>query len=125
MSNEITFNETELPNEVPADGGGNGRRGRDGTATRAADLSEEIARAVTRSHGERVTCRRVGDHHYRCNWWTPQSTAAYDNPAMEGSLVMTSRISQSQFLHVTKSGRELKIRVDTRTAPRRRFAVGG
>ena len=78
------------------------------------DLSEEVARTVPRAPGEQVTCRRVGDHHYRCNFWSLRNTAAYDNPSMLGSLVTTSHISRSQFLHVTRSGRDLKIRVDTR-----------
>ena len=83
-------------------------------AAPAEDLSEEVARSVRREPGEQVTCRRVGDHHYRCNFWSLRNTAAYDNPSMLGSLVTTSRISRSQFLHVTRSGGHLKIRVDTR-----------
>ena len=85
------------------------------------DLSAEIALAVARRPGEQVTCRRVGDHHYRCNWWTLQSTAMYDNPEMKGALVTTSEISQSEFLHVTRAGRQLQIRVETRNAPRRGY----
>ena len=83
-------------------------------AAPAEDLSEEVARSVPREPGEQVTCRRVGDHHYRCNFWSLRNTAPYDNPSMLGSLVTTSRISRSEFLHVIRSGRELKIRVDTR-----------
>jgi hypothetical protein len=67
------------------------------------DLSSQIARTVTRSPGEQVTCRRVGDHHYRCNWWVLENTRAYDNPAMLGSLVTTSRIGRSEFLHVVRT----------------------
>ena len=89
-------------------------RGAARAAAPAEDLSEEVARAVAREPGEQVTCRRVGDHHYRCNFWSLRSIAAYDNPSMLGSLVTTSRISRSQFLHVTRSGGDLKIRVDTR-----------
>jgi hypothetical protein len=69
---------------------------------------------VARAPGEQVTCRRVAEHHYRCNWWTLRDTAAYDNPSMLGSLVTTSRISRSQYLHVTKTAEGLSIRVDTR-----------
>jgi hypothetical protein len=86
------------------------------------DLSAEIALAVARRPGEQVTCRRVGDHHYRCNGWTLQSTAMYDNPAMHGPLVTTSRISRSEFLHVTRAGR--RIRVQTRTAKHRGLWFG-
>ena len=78
------------------------------------DLSKEIARTVERAAFEQVTCRRVGDHHYRCNWWTPQDTKAYDNPSMKGSLVTTSRISKSQFLHATRTAGKLTVRVITR-----------
>ena len=78
------------------------------------DLSQEIARAVAREAHEQVTCRRVNRHYYRCNWWSLQDTKAYDNPAMTGSLVTTSRISSSQFLHAEKVAGELKIRIETR-----------
>jgi hypothetical protein len=71
-----------------------------------------------------VTCRRVWAHYYRCNWWTLQGTASYDNPDMRGPLVSTSRISQSEFLHVTRTGAGLKIRVETRTGARRGFRFG-
>jgi len=63
-------------------------------------------------------------HHSRCNWCTLQSTATYDDPAMIGPLGATSRISQSEFLHVTRVGGRLTIRVDTRTAAPRRFRLG-
>src|SRR4051812_42449561 len=66
---------------------------RAGSATAGAeDFSREVARSVARERGEQVTCRRVGDHHYRCNWWSLANTAPYDNPSMLGSLVTTSRI---------------------------------
>lgn len=120
MSNEITSDESDMTVTVAGDPASAGPSG----GAPGADLSEEVARSVARRPGEQVTCRRVGDHHYRCNWWTPESTARYDNPSMKGSLVTTSRISQSQFLHVTKSGRELKIRTDTHTTPSQRFTLG-
>jgi hypothetical protein len=75
------------------------------------DLAPEIARSITRKPREQVTCRRVNQDYYRCNWWSQQDTEAYDNPSMAGLLVTTSRITRSQFLHVTKAGAELKIRV--------------
>src|SRR5688572_883705 len=78
------------------------------------DLSKELARSLDRAPLEQVTCRRVGDHHYRCNWWTPQATAGYDNPSMLGSLVTTSRISRSQFVHATRTGGKLTVKVITR-----------
>ena len=78
------------------------------------DLSKDLARTLARDVMEQVTCRRVGDHHYRCNWWTPQATAAYDNPSMLGSLVTTSRISKSQFIHATKVSGKLTVKVITR-----------
>jgi hypothetical protein len=69
-----------------------------------ADLSSKIAKAIPRKAREQVTCRRISKNHYRCNWWTPQDTAGYDNPEMTGMTVTTSRISQSQFLRVTREG---------------------
>jgi len=78
------------------------------------DLAIEIARSIPRKAREQVTCRRVTKYHYRCNWWSLEDTAAYDNPGMQGLLVTTSRICQSQFLHAVKVGGDLKIRVITR-----------
>ena len=75
------------------------------------DLSSEIAASIGRKTGEQVTCRRVAPNHYRCNWWSLRGTSAFDNPAMLGSLVTTSRICRSQFLRAVKSGSELSIAV--------------
>jgi hypothetical protein len=94
---------------------GNASSGIVGSAGSAnEDLSKELARALKREPLEQVTCRRVGDHHYRCNWWAPQVTTTYDNPSMLGSLVTSSRISKSQFVHATKTGRKLTVKVITR-----------
>jgi hypothetical protein len=91
-----------------------GSGGKAGAAGANEDLSKELARALARNALEQVTCRRVGDHHYRCNWWTPQDTTAYDNPSMKGSLVTTSRISKSQFVHASRVGGKLTVKVITR-----------
>ena len=131
MSQPMPFDESDLPDEALAGVDDKGAaRGRAAAPTavaateRPADLSVEIARSVERRPGEQVTCRRVGDHHYRCNWWTLCDTVSYDNPAMKGPLILTSRISQSEFLHVTRAGAGLKIRVDTRPAAPRGFRFG-
>jgi hypothetical protein len=75
------------------------------------DLSSAIAKTIPRKAREQVTCRRISNNYYRCNWWALQDTGGYDNPGMTGMTVTTSRISQSQFLHVTKDGKGLAIRV--------------
>ena len=67
------------------------------------DLSSEIAAHVERQPGDAVKCRRIDGDSYRCNWWAPQGTGAYDNPGMFGMLVTTHRVRKSQFLRVTKS----------------------
>jgi len=67
------------------------------------DLSAEIIKTVSKSSQEQVTCRRVKEDHYRCNWWQTQNLAGYDNPAMEGLMVTTNRISKSSFLRVTRA----------------------
>ena len=100
--------------EVTPPGGGKGAGGEAGAANSNEDLSKDLARTLARGVMEQITCRRVGDHHYRCNWWTPQETAGYDNPSMLGSLVTTSRISKSQFVHATKVGGKLTVKVITR-----------
>jgi len=83
------------------------------------DLAQEIACSIARNAREQVTCRRVNENHYRCNWWSQQDAHAYDNPGMTGMLVTTSRISRSQFLYVTKTGVDLKIRVIASDKPQR------
>ena len=127
MSQQLPFDETDVPDAAPAS---YNDRGGDTALTAVAnidlppDLSAEIARSIARRPGEQVTCRRVGEHHYRCNWWTRLSAAKYDNPGMKGSLVTASRISQSEFLHVTRAQTRLEIRVETRTAAPRGFWFG-
>ena len=78
------------------------------------DLAIQIAHSLPKNAREQITCKRVTEHHYRCNWWTLDNTATYDNPAMTGSIVTTGRIGRSQFLHAVKIGGELRIRVLTR-----------
>lgn len=76
---------------------------------RVDDLSAEIARSVTKSPGQRVTCRRIVGNKYRCNWWAALSTNGYDNPGMTGQMVTTHRVAHSELLHVTLTGSGLKI----------------
>jgi hypothetical protein len=75
------------------------------------DLSDEIIRTIKRRVGERVTCTRVAQNYYRCNWWSPRSKADYDNPEMPGSLATTGRICRSQFLRAEMLGERLDISV--------------
>jgi hypothetical protein len=76
----------------------------------AADLSSEIVATIGHDADERVTCKRVSDNRYRCNWWVPESMAGYDNPMMRGLLVTTHRVRRSRFLHVTKTEAGLVIK---------------
>lgn len=75
----------------------------------SADLSKEIAKTLPCGPSERVTCRRIAGNLYRCNWWSPQNTDGYDNPAMVGLVVTTHRVSRSELLHVTKTAQGLVI----------------
>jgi hypothetical protein len=81
------------------------------------DLSTEIVSMIPKATDERVTCRWISGHNYRCNWWGPQSTASYDNPAMAGLTVTTHRVRRSQWLHVIKTDKGLVIEPGPR-APR-------
>ena len=78
------------------------------------DLADQIARSLPKNAREQITCKRVTKHHYRCNWWTLDDTATYDNSSMTESIVATGRIDRSQFLHAVKIDGELRIRVITR-----------
>jgi hypothetical protein len=80
------------------------------------DLSNEIIRAVGHRPGEQVTCKRITQSYYRCNWWLPISKADYDNPQMRGSLVSTNRICRSQFLRAEMVKERLDIFVFHPTA---------
>jgi hypothetical protein len=73
------------------------------------DLSAQIARTVSKTAGERVTCRRISGNHYRCNWWSARGTGGYDNPEMTGQLVTTHRVVRSELLRVTRTGTELRM----------------
>jgi hypothetical protein len=82
------------------------------------DLSDQIARSVAREPREQVTCRRVAPNHYRCNWWAAHNTSNFDNPAMSGMLVTTSRISRSRFLRVVKEEGRLQMMILSPGTPR-------
>ncbi|MGB7157233.1 MAG: hypothetical protein WBD40_04145 [Tepidisphaeraceae bacterium] len=81
------------------------------SAADVADLSAEIALQVEKEPSDRVSCRRVDENYYRCNWWAPANGKGYDNPWMGGLTVTTHRVRKSQFLRVTKSSDGLIIRV--------------
>jgi hypothetical protein len=73
------------------------------------DLSDQISRSVEKQPGDSVRCTLVCNANYRCNWWAPQATGGYDNPAMAGLLVTTHRVRKSRFLRVTRDGDRLVI----------------
>jgi cold-inducible RNA-binding protein len=73
------------------------------------DLSKQIAQTVVKKPGDVVKCTRVTEDMYRCNWWAPEGTNAYDNPLIEGLLVTTHRVRKSRFLYVTKNADRLVI----------------
>ena len=74
------------------------------------DLSDQIRQSIQKDPRDRVTCVRIYGDNYRCNWWSPASTAGYDNPRMAGLLVTTHRVRKSQFLNVTSTAVGLVIR---------------
>jgi hypothetical protein len=73
------------------------------------DFSDEVCRVIDRQPGDHVRCTFVGNSNYRCNWWAPQATGGYDNPAMGGLLVTTHRVRKSRLLRVTREGERLVI----------------
>ena len=76
---------------------------------REEDLSTEISQAIDRLPGDHVRCTFVGNGNYRCNWWAPQGTGGYDNPAMAGLLVTTHRVRKSRLLRASRDGERLVI----------------
>ena len=73
------------------------------------DYSDELCQVIERLPGDQVRCTAIGNGNYRCNWWAPQATADYDNPAMGGLLVTTHRVRKSRLLRVTRDGGRLVI----------------
>jgi hypothetical protein len=73
------------------------------------DYSGEVCQVIERLPGDQVRCTLIGNCNYRCNWWAPQATAGYDNPAMGGLLVTTHRVRKSRVLRVTRDGERLVI----------------
>src|SRR5579871_6076287 len=73
------------------------------------DLSAEIIRSIAKEQNQRITCMRVCGNNYRCNWWSPAPTKAYDNPAMRGLLVTTHVVAKSRFLNVVKVDNRLVV----------------
>ena len=80
------------------------------------DLSGVIATQIDRRPTDRVTVRWIHGCNYRCNWWAPGDTGAYDNPAMAGLTVTTHRVRKSQFLRVTQTLKGLAIEVVSATS---------
>jgi hypothetical protein len=72
-------------------------------AAKWENLSAEICATINREPGDRVKCTWISGDHYRCNWWAPENTRGFDNPAMTGLTVTTHRVRKSEFLKVTKS----------------------
>jgi hypothetical protein len=76
------------------------------------DLSGHIAQVIDRRPGEIVRCARVGNTHYRVNFWIAENTGTYDNPAMRGGQIGTThRIGRSAFIDAIVDGSEVRIRV--------------
>jgi hypothetical protein len=73
------------------------------------DLSGEIVSHVEKLPGDQVRCTAIGNGNYRCNWWAPQATRGYDNPAMGGLLVTTHRVRKSRLLRAAKDGDRLVV----------------
>ena len=73
------------------------------------DLSAEIVLCVEKEPDDRVTCRRIWENKYRCNWWSAADASGYDNRSMGGLLVTTHRVRKSRFLNVTKGAKGLAI----------------
>jgi hypothetical protein len=100
------------PHKRPARAASSGPTFAEPEQQHARDLSPELASTLPRAANQLVRCRRVSGNHYRCNWWGPQGTAAYDNPGMGGLLVTTHRVIRSQMLRVTKTSAGLVIEPD-------------
>ena len=98
---------TEEPAPAESTFGQGGR-----TAGASQDLSARVAAVVERMPGDTVRCTRVGDDRYRCNWWSAQATAGYDNPSMRGLMVTTHHVRKSLFLRVTQTSAGLTVRLD-------------
>jgi hypothetical protein len=80
-----------------------------------ADLAREIIKKLERDPGDRVTCVRVFDDFYRCNWWAVG--AGLGEARMEGLIVSAYRVRKSQFVRARLTEGRLVLEDATRAAP--------
>ena len=62
------------------------------------DRSREILQAMEREPRDQLTCVRVFDDFYRCNWWAPGAAAGRAEATFAGLEVSTYRIRKSHFV---------------------------
>src|ERR1700716_1699948 len=79
-----------------------------------ADLAREILKKLERDPGDRVTCVRVFDDFYRCNWWAVG--AGLGESRMEGVIVSAQRVRKSQFVRAKLTEGRMVLEDATRTA---------
>ena len=63
------------------------------------DRSREMAQMMDREPGDHLTCARVFDDFYRCNWWAPEIVSGRTESIFEGLEVSTYRVRKSRFVH--------------------------
>ncbi len=79
----------------------------------STDYAAEIVQKLAREPGDRVTCVRVFDDFYRCNWWTPSAGPA-DARAIPWLAGSVRRVRKSQFVRATFTQGRLVIEDVTR-----------
>ncbi len=77
------------------------------------DCSADILQKLEREPGDRVTCVRVFDDFYRCNWWAI-GTELVDPRMLYGSVTAAYRVRKSRFVRATLSGGSLVVEDATR-----------
>ena len=73
-----------------------------------ADYAHDILQKLEREPGDRVTCVRVFNDFYRCNWWAPAAGPAQPR-VLQWLIGSADRVRKSQFVRATLSEGHLVI----------------
>jgi hypothetical protein len=73
------------------------------------DRSRDILKALVKGPRDHLTCVRVFDDYYRCNWWAPEILAVPAERTFAGLEVSGFRVRKSQFVKATMRAGQLVV----------------
>jgi hypothetical protein len=81
------------------------------------DRSREILQAMDKEPRDQVTCVRVFDDFYRCNWWSPRISTGPAQSIFHGLEVSTYRVRKSHFVRAAIRDGQLVVEDATPAKP--------